>query len=421
MNKVTFSQGTIRKRQMSDGSWQWQVCVNRTEDGKRQQLRKNTGIPCEPQKASEKGSGRRIQATGKGARQAQAILNEWRAKLIADEEAKATMAARNAQSVLEFCEAYWSTKTDVADNTRKEFRKAKNHIQHQRLDMSISNLKAEAVQDWLDIKTSEGCGKTALKKAFIQLKAACAWGVRMGYINRNPCDPITAPRPDTRPKNPLDDEAIAQLNTALNNLRAANGSMRRCVADAASLAMLTGMREGEVCGLSWNDIDGGTDGTMTENGYIHVRNVIVDASGGAQLKPYPKSRKHRDIPMNKDILKLLKDRRELFVAIEGNDLTGCYVIARPETAHKFMSNGYLCHRWSDFIAMTGIKGMEDLTPVFHDLRHTFATQAIAHDVDIVSVSAFMGHASPTITLNIYARWTKRAKADAMARLDGVFS
>ena len=241
----------------------------------------------------------------------------------------------------------------------------------------------------------------------------------MGYLKKNACDPIEIPTTKPRQKNPLDLKAIESLNKALENLRRASGSMRRGVADAASLALLTGMREGEICGLGWDDIDGGTDGTISTDGYIHVRNVIVDTSGGAQLKPYPKSRKYRDIPMNEDIVRLLKARRKLFVERCGNNLTGCYVIARPETADQFMSNGYLSHRWSDFIGMTGIVGMEGMTPVFHDLRHTFATQAIANDVDIVSVSAIMGHVSPTITLNLYARWTKRAKADAMAKLNGL--
>lgn len=56
MGNVMFSTVMICKRQMDDGSWQWQACVSRTEDGKRRQLRKK-GIDCDPQKGAETGSG----------------------------------------------------------------------------------------------------------------------------------------------------------------------------------------------------------------------------------------------------------------------------------------------------------------------------------------------------------------------------
>lgn len=417
---VSISEGRIKKRNVH-GKWQWQMIATITENGKARQVTKLTGCACDPPTEAELGRGRRVDPKGKGSGEARRLLKTWRTELLTHAESTELAQKKRSQTVLEFCDTYWATKTNVADNTKKEYRKARKHIDHPALHMDIGDLEADDVQTWLDKKRSSACGDTAIKKAFVQLKAACAWGVRMGYLKKNACDPIEIPTTEPRQKNPLDLRAIESLNKALDNLRRASGSMRRVVADAASLALLTGMREGEVCGLSWDDIDGGVDGTMAADGYIHVRNVIVDANGGAQLKPYPKSRKYRDIPMNKDVLQLLTARRELFVEHYGDDLTGCYVLARPETADQFMSNGYLSHRWSDFIGMTGIVGMEGMTPVFHDLRHTFATQAIAHDVDIVSVSAIMGHASPTITLNLYARWTKRAKADAMARLNGVLS
>lgn len=417
---TTISEGRIKKRNVH-GSWQWQAIVSATTDGERKQLTKLTGCSCEPPTAEERGRGKRVDPKGKGSGEAKKILKAWRDELIRKANLEEQAKAQKTQSVLVFCDSYWATKTNVADNTRKDYRKARNHIDHPTLDMAISDLKADDVQRWLDAKRDERAGATAIKKSFIELKAACSWGVRMGYIKSNPCTPIEQPKTEPRQKNPLDLNAIERLNSALGNLRQTTGSMRRCVADAASLALLTGMREGEVCGLAWDDIDGGLDGTMAPGGYIHVRNVVTNANGGAKLKPYPKSRKYRDIPMNEDIVCLLSARRTLFVELWGDELTGCYVMARPEDADRFMSADYLSHKWSDFIGMTGIKGMENMTPVFHDLRHTFATQAIAHDVDIVSVSAIMGHASPTVTLNIYARWTKRAKADAMAKLDGVLA
>lgn len=82
-----------------------------------------------------------------------------------------------------------------------------------------------------------------------------------------------------------------------DNLKDAD-EIQCCLVDAARFAMWTGMRLSEICGLGWSGIDGGHDGDMCVGGLIHVNNVVTAPKGGAVLKPYPKNKERRDIPMN---------------------------------------------------------------------------------------------------------------------------
>ena len=56
---------------------------------------------------------------------------------------------------------------------------------------------------------------------------------------------------------------------------------------------------------------------------------------------------------------------------------------------------------------------------FHDLRHTFATIAVASSVDIKTVSVLLGNADPAMTLRVYADSLEDGKRAGMERLDGI--
>jgi hypothetical protein len=60
-------------------------------------------------------------------------------------------------------------------------------------------------------------------------------------------------------------------------------------------------------------------------------------------------------------------------------------------------------------------------PRFHDLRHTFATMAIASGVDVKTVSDLLGHANASMTLDVYADALADSKRAGMEVMDGVLS
>jgi integrase len=65
----------------------------------------------------------------------------------------------------------------------------------------------------------------------------------------------------------------------------------------------------------------------------------------------------------------------------------------------------------------GLVGTQGRRPTFHDLRHTFATFAIAEGIDVKTVSSIMGHANAAMTLDIYASADADAKRAAAMTID----
>lgn len=71
--------------------------------------------------------------------------------------------------------------------------------------------------------------------------------------------------------------------------------------------------------------------------------------------------------------------------------------------------------WASLTKMLGARGTEGRRLSFHDLRHTWATLALAHGMDVKTVSSNLGHANAAMTLNVYAS----ADPDAKRRAAGI--
>lgn len=97
-------------------------------------------------------------------------------------------------------------------------------------------------------------------------------------------------------------------------------------------------------------------------------------------------------------------------------LPGLFVVGNVDGT--FMQPHYLSSRWRKAADALELVGTQGKRPTFHDLRHTFATSAIAHGVDVKTVSSMMGHANAAMTMNTYADADPDAKkrgAETVAR------
>lgn len=293
-------------------------------------------------------------------------------------------------------------------------------------DTSITDLTPDSVQAWVDYLKDNGVGVSSRIKAFNILSRVCEHAVKMGHIRFNPCAPIEKPRAKKADPNPLDTKELHRLNALLND----RGHDR--FADMCRFALLTGMREGEICGLRWKDVDGWDDGQFTASPRyaIHVNNVIARSTHiGNYNKPYPKNRRARTIPNNEDMAEVLAARRlemrEECLAV-GVPFTGeLYVfgdvVGPDQPGTGFFSPAYLGKLFRMFVETFGLKGIKGRRPVFHDLRHSFATHSIMAGVDVKVVSEILGHSSSGFTLDVYADCLPEGKRAAMDSLTGVMS
>jgi integrase len=207
------------------------------------------------------------------------------------------------------------------------------------------------------------------------LKHAVLWGL----IQQSPVANIKPPRNTATEIKILSEDEAGQL---LDRLR---GTSLYII---GVLGLATGMRRGEMCALRWEDVD-------LVGGKIRVeRSLEQSKKGGLRIK-LPKTRAGRrtiSIPpaVSAELRAHRKAQQERWLAIGRGKLTDDVTVLA--TAYGNMRTpDCLSKDWSELGAGT-----------LHSLRHTHASQLIAAGMDEVSVSRRLGHASPTITLSVYA-------------------
>jgi integrase len=145
------------------------------------------------------------------------------------------------------------------------------------------------------------------------------------------------------------------------------------------VSLNTGVRWGELTGLTWGNVD--------------VENALVTITGGTA-----KSGKTRHIPLNTTALEALKKWKKqssdpiVFPGREGNTL---------DNVNK---------SWHAVLSAAGIKDFR-----WHDLRHHFASKLVMAGVDLNTVRELMGHADLKMTLR-YAHLAPEHKASAVEKL-----
>ena len=175
---------------------------------------------------------------------------------------------------------------------------------------------------------------------------------------------------------------------------------------AVMLAIDSGCRSGEVMGLKWSDIN-------RETGRVVIcRNIRYTAELGTFISS-PKSGKNRIIFLNGPALESLGDwqtqqQAERAASNKTQKEEGyCFTQRDGSPLIPVAFNNYLLR----FGRKYGLPGIHP-----HALRHTMASLSIANGADIVSVSNKLGHASVSVTLDIYSHANAQAQMRANAVL-----
>lgn len=174
------------------------------------------------------------------------------------------------------------------------------------------------------------------------------------------------------------------------------------------IAVATGMRQGEIFGLTWPCVD-------VVALKIEVKHSLQDLPNSRVLKA-PKNGKSRIITIPDHVADELKEWRE-FQANYAAQFKGFY--ENPENLVFTKSKGgYISaanfSEW-DFRAMLVAAGLSGTR--FHDLRHFFASSMLARGVSIMAVSEHLGHSSIDITLRRYTHVLERSRDEMKEMLN----
>lgn len=173
------------------------------------------------------------------------------------------------------------------------------------------------------------------------------------------------------------------------------------------LTLFTGLRIGELCALTWEDIHLKEREVYIQKTMQRIQNknpehVMNEKESRTRIIiTTPKSRKSiRHIPIPEGVVRILGEYQRY-----GNEylLTG--------RTNRFVEPRTMQYHFKKILKRTSIEEAN-----YHALRHTFATRCIEVGFDIKSLSEILGHASVNITLNRYVHPSMELKRDNMEKL-----
>ena len=249
-----------------------------------------------------------------------------------------------------------------------------NHLIPSRLGQMKIGALGPAVIEQVLVNNSKESARTQ-QLCLITLRVALAWAVRSKVLDSNPVVGIKPPRFEGA------ERRVLSLPQAKAFLEAAKGDRLYAL---YYLALDTGMREGELFALQWENVD-------LERGVIRVVQTINTATGKMGPPKTAKSRRRIDIgPQTRAVLAAHKER----MAREGQ--RGAFVF--PSTRGTALSPPNV--RLRSFLPLQ-LKAEIDPPIRFHDLRHTSATLALEAGAHLKMVSERMGHSSIMVTADLY--------------------
>lgn len=244
--------------------------------------------------------------------------------------------------------------------------------------------------------TGRGLSSTTVAMHHRILRKALADAVKWQMIPRNPADAVTAPRKAKKEiKIPIE-EQVKRLLEALEG---------HYLYMATYLAVYTGMRQGEILGLKWVDVD-------LENRVIHVRQKLYQRKKGEALYNEPKAKSRRSIDIGAKVVSALKkhqteQKKQRLAAGEMWQDTGLVCT---------LQDGTQIHPPTAGSRIRDITEKLKIDASFHDLRHFHASLLLKQGVHPKVVSERLGHSQISLTMDTYSHLlpgVQRAAADLL--------
>ena len=261
-------------------------------------------------------------------------------------------------------------------------------------DAWLQKLTPEKVQAFYTKKLSSGLSSKVVHEIHGVLHLALKNAVRWGLIARNVCDLVTAPRIVSREMVPL---TMEQANALMNHVRGHRLEV------LLALAVVTGMRRGELLALRWADID-------LKRSKLVVLHSVDFIAGHGYVEGKPKTAAgRRAVSLPAFLLEMLQVHR--VQQLEQKSAVSDWVendLVFPNHKGSYMHPTHMAESFKKLLEEAGLPPMR-----FHDLRHSAATILLARGVNIKVVSELLGHSDIVITLRTYGHLLPSMQGDAV--------
>lgn len=163
------------------------------------------------------------------------------------------------------------------------------------------------------------------------------------------------------------------------------------------LELGTGMRRGEILALKWSDLN-------FQTGELQIVRQACAVNGKIEIS-VPKTKSSiRTVVLPTSLVEVLKKYRRT--------VNSWWMFPSPTDTGRPRNPSSVRTRLQLILERAGCKKVR-----FHDLRHTFATMALEHSMDVKTLSATIGHVSSATTLDIYSHITDTMQRQAAVHID----
>ncbi|MDE6872978.1 MAG: site-specific integrase [Lachnospiraceae bacterium] len=280
-------------------------------------------------------------------------------------------------------------------------------------DRRLSEVTSQEIQVFYNELAKNDYSKSTITLVHALVTNMFKHAYRLELIQKNPIDHIILPR--GRQKQERQVLSREEQNLLLRYL------VGNEIEDLVIFALATGMRLGEITGLTWENVD-------FERSEVHVKEILKRAPKGDFYKDIPKTSKSlRTIPILPTIverlrrLKKFQEKRKLAGRMpRANDYEclGKLVFVRPDGSPY--SDLQLCRLLKRIVTEINRDDIEFPAITPHCLRHTFATRALENGISAKVVQEFLGHSSIKLTLDLYTHVMHQTKAEEMQKMSALF-
>lgn len=293
---------------------------------------------------------------------------------------------------------------DVRDTVRKSTHEGyeyavRPHIKPALGRIKLKDLNPAQIRWFYRDRLDFGLAPATVHKQHVVLHKALKAAVADGLIPRNAAAGLKLPRITREEIDPLTEEESRRL------LEAVRGERLEAL---YVLALNTGMRQGELLALKWEDVD-------LEGGRLRVRRTLTHAEKAFVLGEPKTKNSRRTIRLTKGTISALQAHlsRQLEEIEKMGSLYQLGGLIFATEAGTIINPSNLRNRsFKPLLAKGALPQIR-----FHDLRHTCATLLLSKDVNVKVVSEMLGHASISITLDIYSHLLPDMQEKAVEALE----
>ncbi len=278
----------------------------------------------------------------------------------------------------------------------------------------LAKLTPQHVERLMDRMLTAGLSPRSAQHAHAVLRRALGQAEKWGMVGRNVAKLAEPPRQVKPEATWLDDKQARRLLEVAREPGTGRGRAKdrgNRFEALYTVALMLGLRKGELLGLRWADVD-------LDARALRVAVALQRVDGKLVLVEPKSARSRRTIPLPEAVAEALRrhrarqlaERVKAGPAWEDNDLVFATKLGRPVEQRNLHRN------FHDLLDSAGLPRIR-----FHDLRHSCASLLLAQGVPARVVMEILGHSQIALTMNTYSHVMPALTRDAADRMDAVFA